>query len=405
MITHLFKLIWNKKKQNFLIMLELFFSFLVLFAIFSLIFNYYQSFRQPRGFDHTDILVIKRGFDPSSSLTLSQSEDSNDTLSERKDSSLLREQIIKQQIKSLAQVKAVSYASPNTPYSSTNMGQNVTYGRISTYTDMHMVEDSYAGLLNMKMERGRWFTKDDITNKYVSAVINTKLKEKLFGEEDALNKVFTAGSENYRVIGVIQNSKDKSDYSEPVFQLFRRADSSFYKGQTILVKLKQGADANFEAKLFKTLMNVTQGTSIEITHLDDMRKSKNNNELIPLIVISIVVVFFIINVALGLFGVLWFNINKRKEEIGLRRAIGATKNGISKQLVAEALVLTTISIIIGLFFAIQFPLLNIFDLTTTTYVAAIGSAILFIYLLVIICAIYPGKQAAAIYPAIALHEQ
>ena len=36
---------------------------------------------------------------------------------------------------------------------------------------------------------------------------------------------------------------------------------------------------------------------------------------------------------------------------------------------------------------------------------AIILSVLFIYALVVICALYPGRQAAAIYPAVALHEE
>ncbi len=124
-----------------------------------------------------------------------------------------------------------------------------------------------------------------------------------------------------------------------------------------------------------------------------------------MIILLIVTGFLIINVALGLFGVLWYNINKRRSEIGLRRAVGASGNSISKQLVGEALVLSTISLLIGSFFAIQFPLMNVFDLATSTYLIAWMLALAFIYVLVIICALYPGRQAAAIYPAVALHEE
>ena len=53
----------------------------------------------------------------------------------------------------------------------------------------------------------------------------------------------------------------------------------------------------------------------------------------------------------------------------------------------------------------QFPLLNVFDLPASVYIIAMLLAIAFIYVLVIICALYPGKQAAAIYPAVALHEE
>ena len=125
----------------------------------------------------------------------------------------------------------------------------------------------------------------------------------------------------------------------------------------------------------------------------------------PAIITIVVAGFLIINVALGLFGVLWYNINKRKGEIGLRRAVGATGNAVSNQLVGEALVLSTFALIIGSFFAVQFPLMNVFELPADVYIIAMLFSIAFIYLLVIICALYPGKQAAGIYPAVALHEE
>jgi putative ABC transport system permease protein len=112
----------------------------------------------------------------------------------------------------------------------------------------------------------------------------------------------------------------------------------------------------------------------------------------------------IINVGLGLFGILWYNINKRRSEIGLRRAIGATGSGISTQMIGEALAMATIALFIGLFFTVQFPLLNVFDLPSGIYITAIALSAGFIYLLVILCALYPGSQAAKIYPAVALHE-
>jgi putative ABC transport system permease protein len=50
-------------------------------------------------------------------------------------------------------------------------------------------------------------------------------------------------------------------------------------------------------------------------------------------------------------------------------------------------------------------MLNVFDLPASVYMVAIVLAISFIYLLVFLCALYPGRQAAAIYPAVALHEE
>jgi len=124
-----------------------------------------------------------------------------------------------------------------------------------------------------------------------------------------------------------------------------------------------------------------------------------------MIICIIIAGFLIINVALGLFGVLWYNINQRRGEIGLRRAIGASGSSVAVQLVKESLLLATLSVVVGTFFAIQFPLLNVFNVPAAVYLLALLLSIVFIYLLVILCSLYPGRQAAAIHPAIALHEE
>ena len=157
--------------------------------------------------------------------------------------------------------------------------------------------------------------------------------------------------------------------------------------------------------MYRTLANSMKDSNVEIEHLTDKRKSINYFALVPMIVLSIVAFFLITNVALGLFGVLWYNINKRRGEIGLRRAVGASGRSVAAQLVGEALILSTLSLIIGVFFAIQFPLLNVFDLPAGTYITALILSVVFIYLVVFICSLYPGRQAAAIYPAVALHEE
>jgi putative ABC transport system permease protein len=164
-------------------------------------------------------------------------------------------------------------------------------------------------------------------------------------------------------------------------------------------------DAAFESRLYKLLTGYMKEASVEIEQLTDKRESKNLTTLIPVLVFLTIAGFLIINVALGLFGVLWYNINQRRGEIGLRRAIGASGKSVSGQILAEAMVLATLSLLLGTFFAVQFPLLRVLDIAPGVYITAIILAILFIYLLVIVCSLYPGKQAAAILPAVALHEE
>ncbi len=390
MLTHLFKLIWNKKKQNFLMITEMFVSFLVIFAVFSMLVYKYNNYKVPVGFDFKDVWVVNY----------------NDAIKPvDADSVALYMNNIRQSLKSLPGVVDVSFASGNVPFSfntnNTELNNNGKKYRSNIFT----VEANYASLFKNKMIEGRWYDKSDIPAKPFPIVINQTLKREIFGNENALGKTIIQDKEKLKIIGVVADMKDRGEYETPEAGYFNLADTGAYKwNSTILVRVQPDVDAAFEAKLFKTLNNVIYNANIEIEHFDDKEERKNKISLVPLIILVVVAGFLIINVALGLFGVLWYNISKRRGEIGLRRAIGASGNMIAKQLIAEALILSTLSLLLGSFFAIQFPLMNVFDMPSQVYYTAMLLAIIFIYLLVLVCALYPGKQAAAIMPAVALHE-
>ncbi len=315
----------------------------------------------------------------------------------------------KRMLRSMPQIKEVSLSGNNIPFSMSTSNSVVTYGNNKSLTNFYGVEETYMKLLNMHMEEGKWFTTADKVHTIEPVVINSTLKKKLFGNETAIGKLLGQGDPNnqlskQRIIGVVNDIKDKGAYQAVESGLYKYIDTGWARLiGTIVLKVNPDADAAFESKLFKSLSNAI-GTSIEIEHMDKKLVSKNRLMLVPMIIGLIVAGFLIINVSLGLFGVLWYNINKRKGEIGLRRAVGATGKSVSKQLVSEALILSTFSLIIGLFFAVQFPIMNVFDLPADIYFEAIIFAVIFIYILVMLCAVYPGKQAASIYPAVALHE-
>ncbi|MBE7169490.1 MAG: ABC transporter permease [Williamsia sp.] len=394
MFAHLFTLIWNKKKQNLLLISEILVSFLVIFGVFSLITYDYLNYKKPMGFDYERVWVVNY---------------SNPLETKSNDSVTLYYENLRQTLKAMPQVKEVSFTSGNFPFSNstnaTGLRHNgVVYSRINNFT----VDDQYKEAINLKLLEGRWFNKLDAAAKDRPILINESLKEAVFGKEAAVGKYMNDWEEKnkLKIIGVVQDVKMKGDYTTIGNAVFNRIDSgAFHWLGNMLIKVTGDADAAFESRLYKVLAGSMKNANIEIGHLSNLRVSKNKAFLVPLIVISIVAGFLIINVALGLFGVLWYNINKRRGEIGLRRAIGASGKSVSLQLVTETMILSTLSLIIGAFFAIQFPILRVGDIDASVYLTALLLSILFIYLLVLVCSLYPGRQAAAIQPAVALHEE
>lgn len=393
MFRHLFKLLWNKRKHNFLFLTEILISFLVTFAVFSYLTYYYQNYKRPIGLDYQRVWAI--GYD-------------NGTFTKDRDSLDMFYKNLTNSLKAMPQVEEVSLTSGNFPYSDSFISTGLTHkGKSFNMVSNFSVGADYNKVWNISLKEGRWFLPEDAVSKNKTILINETLKNLMFGKGPAAGKLIGDFDDvaKMKVIGVVQDIKANGDFAPVSSAMFTKLDTAEYKyTRTILLKVSASADATFEGTLYKFMANSTKG-AVEIRHVDEMRDVRNERTYIPMIIFSIVACFLIINVALGLFGVLWYNINKRRSEIGLRRAIGASGGSVSAQLVYEALILATMSLVLGCFFAVQFPLLNVFDIPSSVYLISILLSIAFIYILVLACSLYPGRQAAAIHPAIALHEE
>jgi len=251
------------------------------------------------------------------------------------------------------------------------------------------------------------------------AVITKDLKQQLFGDEPAVNRTIALGknedgtADEQLIIGVLEAYKPTGEFEDAAASFFTytsyadtsvahsrgRSQSYFY------VKVKPGTAPVFEEQIIEKVSAIAPGWTFNIRPLEDMRTGYMKQSIIPFAALFIVCFFLILNVALGLYGVLWQSINKRYAEIGLRRAIGASSGSVYMQFLGEIIVLATFGLLLGCFFAVQFPLLGVFNLAPEIYVTAILVSVLTIYLLVIMCALYPSRQAASIHPAMALHEE
>ncbi len=388
MLRHLFKLIWNKKGTHSLLIIEVWAAFMVLFGVLTLIVFNLRNYLQPIGFQYEQVW----------NLELSSNQDTTELAPK------LQRAI--QRVRSYPQVVTASRMSSNTPFSANQIGNSVTYNKVSVGGDFYYTDTELAKVLDLPLKKGRWYAESDLVGKFIPIVINQAMEDKLFQNESGLNKVVKRDDKtSYKVVGVVDKFKAKGEFMSDSPGLFQMLEKNDRWNANILIKTKPGTDAHFEARLVKDIAMMLPGWGVEVGYLKDSRKTRQNLTLVPVLVFLIVSGFLLTNVALGLFGVLNLNIAKRKGEIGLRRAMGATESGVTGQFLGEIWVLATFSLIVGLVFAVQFPLMNVFDLDKEIYITAILAAVVVIYIIVTLCAWFPSKQAATIHPAVALHEE
>ncbi|WP_426293558.1 ABC transporter permease [Dyadobacter endophyticus] len=388
MLRHLFKLIWNKKGTHSLLIIEIWAAFMVLFGVLTLIVFNLRNYLQPIGFQYEQVW----------NLELSSNQDTTELAPKL--------QRVLQRVRSYSEVTVASRMSSNTPFSANQIGNSVNYNKVDVGADFYYTDSELAKVLDLPVKKGRWYTDADLVGKYVPIVINQAMEDKLFQNESGLNKVVKRDDKTfYKVVGVVDRFKAKGQFMSDTPGLFQLLEKNDRWNSNILIKTKAGTDANFEARLVKDIAMMLPGWGVEVGYLKDSRKNRENLTLVPVLIFLIVSGFLLTNVALGLFGVLNLNISKRKGEIGLRRAMGATEAKVTGQFLGEIWVLATFSLVIGLMFAVQFPLMNVFDLDKEIYIIAILAAVAVIYIIVTLCAWFPSKQAAKIHPAVALHEE
>ena len=388
MIRLLFKLIWNQRRKHFGIFFEFFFSFLVLFAVFSFGFSYLKQYLSPLGFDYKDIWVVEL--------------DWNDTPEEEISETLT---LLKNQMLSYGQIETFSFSGKNIPFSTSSAIDEFSTEGEQVDADVFKVDDRFAELFAVNVQEGRWFGEEDAVSTYSPVVLTASMAEQLFGSTAAaIEQQVQLREQTLKVVGVVDNFRYRGEFSRGVGGgngIFFRKDLDS-NPPILMVKADQEAKASLEATIRQDLRSIAPGWVIETNYLSDLRNKKLRSALVPLAIVLIISGFLLVNVALGLFGLLWQSISKRRGEIGIRKSMGSSNTEITIQLIGEMLVLASFGLIIGLFFAIQFPILNVFGLSSSVYVGAIIAAVASIYLLVILCAYFPSNQASKLPIANAL---
>lgn len=152
------------------------------------------------------------------------------------------------------------------------------------------------------------------------------------------------------------------------------------------------------------LRAVSPGHTFQVDPLAKMRRSMMRLRLVPMLSAALIAGFMLIMVALGMVGVLWQSVARRRREIGLRRALGATGQGVSLQVLGELLVVTTAGLLLGAALAVQVPLLGVIGwVSNGVYAVGMALAALTIYGLTVVSALYPSWLATQVQPAEALH--
>jgi putative ABC transport system permease protein len=404
MTRHILKLIWNRKRTNLLMMLEILVSFLVLFAVVALGVYTADNWRRPRGYTIDHVWDV--------SVDMKQTGDDDYTAAQQ--------QTIRQVLLALKQFPEIqSFAGTMlAPYQMGSSNSIYDWHHRRIEYGVAEVTDGFKDVLGLDVVEGRWFGPEDDGQSYQPVVINEAMRRDLFGDGPAIGQSLRGDPDpgmppnrdlEPRIVGVVAAYREDGEFDgERNYVIFRKnlangTDPRDRPPRNVLIKVQPGTTAAFEERLTTQLQAVAPGWSFEVTPIAEMRNSFNKFAFIPLIAVGLVAAFLMLMVALGLLGVLWQNVTQRTREIGLRRAKGAARVNVQRQVLGEIAVMTAMALAVGTLIAIQFPLLNvIYFVEPHVYVIGLIISLTAIFLLTLACGWYPSHMATRVEPAEAL---
>lgn len=394
--------VWKAKRLKMLLVIEFIITFVGLAALGMIIFKFQKNNNAPLGFEVEGVYRLSVNKYDDESMGFGYGKYKDEILN------------IEKQVESSQLVQTYGKWRGNEPYHeghTTFCGGHSVDGVASDKIHLTQVDENMDKILGLNIISGRWFTKADDRPDYYPIVITRDFQEKLFGENKAIGETVEIMENKLKIIGVVDHYKYHGEFSKPEFMLFYinhpeyMCVNSWGRAKGDFFKVKGGVTQADVNKYATRIAQEYPDFEIEIIPLKTDRAKYFMKIWGPLIALIFVFSFVLVIVLLGLFGVLWYNVSLRKTEIGLRRAVGANQNRIFTQVVKEMLSWASIGIVIGIALLAQVPVLKLFPVEIDVFVASVLGSALVIYLLIIVCSLIPGIQAANIEPAVALHQE
>jgi putative ABC transport system permease protein len=284
---------------------------------------------------------------------------------------------------------------------------------------MYAGDDRFMEILGGTLLRGRLFTRAELTGENV-IVLEEQAADRLFGQLDPLGQIVRANGQPLRVVGIYQKP---SNIFEPPGQQnagavpYRMARERFRYNESydlfIAVKAKPGVPIPLAKDAVTSALRRVRGIRAGLPNSFDLVTQDQILDVIG----NFTGYFFLAMVALssvalmvggiGVMAIMMVSVTDRTREIGLRKAIGATRREILWQFLVEAATLTLIGGLLGI-------LLGLLAGEALKYVLAIEAAVP-LWSAGLACAVsiaiglifglYPANRAARMDPVEALRHE
>lgn len=275
-------------------------------------------------------------------------------------------------------------------------------------------------VVNMNVMYGRNLTSSDLSSGNYVCMVDNEYAEKLYKRENIIGKKLRVEcnnmSEELEIVGVVQANSNVvqnvvgSYVSDFVYIPYTTAMQMTSVGNFQQIGIEASDGYNAEDVVKDLVMKIKQKTTNEFDEnykITNVAQEKEKIEAIMgivSVVLTVIAGISLVVASLSIMTVMLVSVKERKNEIGIKKSIGARKRDIFFEFLVEAIIIALIGCIIGVFLGIILPyIVSLF--INITFVININMIILSVFFAVlssIIFGVYPAMKAANLKPVDAL---
>ena len=423
MIKMIFKQLWNERKSNLFIWLELFVVSVFLWYAADALYVNYQQYKQPVGFDISHVYYVQMSSVPETSAdydttTVHASQGGADILA------------VYDRLKQNPMVSDVCFTTMThfhymwcNQYATFKGDTMVRQGYVRFVDPANFrvfrVKEADGGspsLLEKTLNDGKVVVTATVAKDFYGSARNARNKQICItdqGNQDSTSYVVGAVCEPQRY-----NEFNKYDYAyyKPVtHNELVTASASTAEYLPIFIRVKPSADNSHFADDFRKAM--TTQLRVGNVYLKDVipmsfyRTDQIRHYISDMKMYIAVIVFFLLNVLLGVVGTFWFRTQQRHAEIGLRMAMGASRKSVFSQLIGEGMALLLTSVVLAMIVLLNMVRLDV--LTHAPLPLEVAPRIVFGFVATVVLEAamifvgisFPAWRAMHLHPADVLHEE
>ena len=278
----------------------------------------------------------------------------------------------------------------------------------------------YYTIQNQQLAMGRFLKPSDVENNAYVCVLNETAAEELMGYVDCVGESVSLNNVPFTIVGVLESDEETLTgvltsgmlmAYVPYPTLVRVSTTAVNNITTFYIAAPSGGTVEGAEKVMEDILLERfeqDEDAFDISSQNMLEEAMNNITSVLTILLGGIAAISLVVGGIGIMNIMMVTVTERTREIGIRKAIGASRGTILTQFLIEAVVLCMMGCALGIF--LSWAILQI----VSTIVASLGIvfylnpgvvvlAVVFCFFIGIIFGLYPANKAAKMKPIDALH--